>query len=99
MTEDDNVPALILEVEQLRAQIGFIPILLAENGRLTKAVNEAPEFLEAVKIATSAENEQLRAALREALDLFDAAWCPEHGHAPKPEQIERAVELRKLVTL
>ena len=27
----------------------------------------------------------LRDALREALDLFDVVWCPEHGHAPSEE--------------
>ena len=37
--------------------------------------------------------------LRRALDLFAEVWCPEHGHAPKPEQITRAAELRKLVGL
>jgi len=37
------------------------------------------------------------AALAEALDLFDAVWCPEHGHAPRPEQLARAEALRKLV--
>lgn len=41
--------------------------------------------------------EQLQAGLSEALDLFDAVWCPEHGHAPKPDRLARAVELRKLV--
>jgi hypothetical protein len=91
------VPALIDGIELLREQIDSIPTLLAENDRLTKAVNEAPEFLEAVKIATAAENTQLRAALHEALDIFDAAWCPEHGHAPKPEQHARVAELRKFV--
>ena len=39
----------------------------------------------------------LERALVEVLDLFDATWCPEHGHAPKPEQLVRAAELRKLV--
>lgn len=36
-------------------------------------------------------------ALAEALAIFDATWCPEHGHAPKPEQLARVDELRKLV--
>ena len=40
---------------------------------------------------------EARRDLDEALDLFDAVWCPEHGHAPKPEQLARAEELRKLV--
>lgn len=91
------VPALITGVEQLHEQVDAIPTLLAENVRLTKAVNEAPEFLEAVKIATSAENTQLRTALREALDIFDVTWCTEWGHGPRPEQLARVEELRKLV--
>ena len=37
-------------------------------------------------------------ALAQALDLFDRNWCAEHGHAPKPEDLRRAEELRKLVT-
>ena len=49
----------------------------------------------ATKLADE-EIKQLRAALVEALDLFDATWCPEHGHAPKEEQLARAAELRKL---
>jgi predicted nucleic acid-binding Zn-ribbon protein len=91
------VPALIDEIELLREQVDSIPTLLAENARLTKAVAEAPEFLEAVKVATTTENAQLRAAFREAIDIFDATWCPEHGHAPKLEQLARIDELRKLV--
>ena len=93
------VPALIVMVQQLSEQVDAIPTLLTENARLTKAVAEAPKFLEAVKIATSAENAQLCAALHEALDIFDATWCPEHGHAPKPNQHARVAELRKLVPL
>lgn len=45
------------------------------------------------------ELDETAKALVEALDLFDANWCPEHGHAPKPEAFERAAELRKLVSL
>lgn len=92
-----HVSALVGEVERLREQNSHIPALLDNINQLTKTVNGAPEFLEAVRIATSAENTQLRAGLTEALDLFDATWCPEHGHAPKPEQLSRAAELRKLV--
>ncbi len=36
-------------------------------------------------------------ALTEALDLFDASWCPEHGHAPRADQLSRAEALRKMV--
>jgi hypothetical protein len=43
------------------------------------------------------QRDRFRAALAEALDLFDATWCPEHGHQPRPEQLARAAELRKLV--
>lgn len=37
-------------------------------------------------------------ALAEAVAIFDATWCPEHGHAPKPDQLARVEELRKLVS-
>ncbi len=47
----------------------------------------------------AARSVQLALALAEALDLFDATWCTEHGHSPKPEQLARAAELRKLVQL
>src|SRR5947209_755403 len=43
------------------------------------------------------ELDTMEQALAEALDLFDATWCPEHGHAPRPEQLARVEELRKLV--
>jgi len=43
------------------------------------------------------ELDDMTAALAEALDLFDNNWCPEHGHAPRPEVFERVVELRKKV--
>jgi len=41
--------------------------------------------------------DEAQKALAEALDLFNASWCPEHGHAPKPEVLVRVAELRKLV--
>lgn len=91
------VPRLLDEVAQLRDHVSHIPALLDNINRLTKAVCEPPEFLEAVRVATSDENTQLRAALAEAIDIFDATWCPEHGHAPKPEQLERMSALRQLV--
>jgi hypothetical protein len=37
---------------------------------------------------------KLRAAFIEAIDLFDATWCTEHGHAPSWNQLARAAELR-----
>ena len=43
--------------------------------------------------------DEVTRGLAEALDLFDANWCPEHGHAPRPEAFDRAAELRKLVPL
>jgi len=36
-------------------------------------------------------------AICAALDLFDAVWCPDHGHAPRPEHFARAEELSKLI--
>jgi len=39
----------------------------------------------------------MTAALGEALDLFDAVWCPEHGHQPRPDQLARAEKLRKIL--
>ena len=58
---------------------------------------DTAKLLEASHVATSAESARLRAALREALDLFDANWCPAHGHAPTPEAFKRAAELSKLI--
>lgn len=60
------------------------------NARFIAAARtEVPTLIDVV--------EKLRVALAEALDLFDATWCPEHGHAPKPEQLARIAELRKVV--
>jgi hypothetical protein len=42
------------------------------------------------------EIDEMTKALGEALDLFDATWCPEHGHAPRSEAFEKAAELSKL---
>lgn len=44
------------------------------------------------------ELDEATKALAEALELFDASWCPEHGHAPKPEVFARVAELRKQVS-
>jgi hypothetical protein len=41
---------------------------------------------------------QRTAELTEALDIFNATWCPEHGHSPSPEQFARIEELRKRST-
>lgn len=43
------------------------------------------------------ELDEMGKALGEALDLFDAAWCAEHGHAPTRAQFARATKLRKIV--
>lgn len=43
------------------------------------------------------ELDETLAALTEALDLFDASWCPEYGHAPNAEVLARVAELRKRV--
>ena len=41
--------------------------------------------------------DEVSTGLTAALDLFDAIWCPEHGHEPKPEVFARVAALRKLV--
>lgn len=43
------------------------------------------------------ELDETTKGLAEALDLFDGNWCPEHGHAPRPEAFKRATELSKLI--
>jgi hypothetical protein len=58
--------------------------------------NFQPVVIEARELRRALD--EVTRGLAEALDLFDAAWCAEHGHAPKPEQFARAAALRKLVT-
>src|SRR4029077_11737246 len=41
---------------------------------------------------------QKSAELAEVLAIFDATWCTEHGHSPKPEQFARIEELRITAT-
>lgn len=36
-------------------------------------------------------------AITEALNLFDANWCPAHGHSPTPEAFDQATKLWNLV--
>lgn len=43
------------------------------------------------------ELDEMGKALGEALDLFDAAWCAEHGNAPTSAQFDRATKLRQLI--
>ena len=49
-------------------------------------------------IALLDDLQQTRGALTEALDLFDATWCPEYGHAPKFAQLARVEVLRKMLS-
>ena len=44
------------------------------------------------------ELDERTSALAEAIDLFDASWCTEQGHAPKPEQFRRIDDLREQLT-
>lgn len=44
-----------------------------------------------------AEVTRRAAELVEALDIFNASWCPEYGHTPKPEHFARIEELRKSI--
>jgi len=39
--------------------------------------------------------DEMAKGLADAIDLFDANWCPEHGHSPTPETFKRASELGK----
>jgi hypothetical protein len=43
------------------------------------------------------ELDEMTKALADALDLFDANWCPEHSHTPNPATFQWPAELRKLV--
>ena len=90
--EGDTVWSLEpLAPERMRA-------LLNELGRNAAQACLAPDVID--ELAYEELRRELDAtvkALAEALDLFDASWCPEHGHAPKPEVLARATALRKLV--
>ncbi len=66
---------------------------LLERAQNAETALRAPE----VHWECQQKTDALAAGLREAIDIFEATWCPEHGHAPKPEQHARAAELRKLV--
>jgi hypothetical protein len=87
--------------QRVTALVGEIKILREDRDhwRDVCAPLTGKEMIDISQGATKLADEeikQLRAALTEALDLFDATWCPEFGHAPKPEQLARGLELRKL---
>jgi len=85
-------PSVVLElVERLRVaeeHASSIPALLQNIDRLTKAINEMPEWERAVKVATSAENEKMRKAIQHhAAECDYCIVCARHpswpeGHAP-----------------
>jgi hypothetical protein len=54
---------------------------------LVRALNEL--------LARRVENEQRTSELAEAIAIFDATWCTEHGHSPKHEHFVRIEELRR----
>lgn len=86
-----HVSALVGEVKSLRED--------RDHWRDVCAPLTGKEMIDISQGATKLADEeikQLRAALTEALNLFDSTWCPEFGHAPKEEQLTRAAELRKL---
>jgi len=59
------------------------------------------EFIAASRAAVPAlldEVDRLRDAIADAIAIFDATWCPEHGHAPRQDQLDRIDALRKLVS-
>jgi hypothetical protein len=80
------------ELEVLHEQNAGIPALLANNDRLTTAINEMPEWSEAVNAASSAELIRLREALKEALDGWEDLWTSDYNEPPP----RRIAELRKL---
>ena len=93
--EGDTVWSLEpLAPERMRA-------LLDELGRNAAQACLAPDVIDEIdELACGELRRELDAtakALAEALDLFDASWCPDHGHAPKPEVLARAAALRELV--
>jgi len=55
------------------------------------------DILEEQLFAAISAHNATQKGLAAALDLFDAVWCPEHGHTPRPDQLARAKALRKLV--
>ena len=61
--------------------------------RIESIAREDQAFLEGALRLVDAE---WRARLTKALDLFDANWCPAHGHAPTAEAFEKAADLSKL---
>lgn len=93
------VPRLLDEVDRLK-------VLAADRWALTAyrdLVEEAEVLVkERSQLRTELDEQHnaitcLRAALAEALDLFDDVWCTEHGHVSRPEQLERAAALRAWV--
>ena len=93
----------VLDVEFIAASRGAVPALLDEVERLreeNRVLTNKMSLTQGVSdkiLEDLVDVEILRAAITEAIDIFDATWCPEFGHAPKPEQIERMAELRHLV--
>lgn len=82
------VPALLDEIERLRnrpwERLRELGYEVDETGMRRQRVMEH-------------EIVALRAALAEALYIFDTTWCPEFGHSPEPDQIKRMGELMQLV--
>lgn len=86
-----HVSTLVSEVKSLREE--------RDRWRDVSAPLTGKEMIDIAQGAPKLADEeikQLRAALAEALDLFDAVWCPEHGHAPRAEQLARVDALRKI---
>jgi hypothetical protein len=100
-TADDATRTTVLklldEIGRLRGIVAYIPSMLAVTRQLIKAVNDAPEFLEGVRIATSTESAQLRSALAEIIDLIDDVDIVRRTDAEERAVRERVDELRKLV--
>lgn len=99
--QDDDQPrseAAVTEIAQHAANEGTGYLTDAELACLRARTTSGDTLLVRAlhELCTRrAEGVQRHAELVEALDIFDATRCPEPGHAPKPEQSARILELRR----
>lgn len=74
------------------------PVTPENREAIAAGRNRLPELVRVLRAAAT-EVAVLRGALVEAIELFDATWCSEHGHAPREDQFARAQVLRQLAGL
>lgn len=86
------------KIDELEVEVDRLRTWERDNGLKIEEVSHSSmswhntTAVDAVRV----ERDALRVALREAIGIFDAAWCPEWGHQPKQDQHDRIAELRKL---